>query len=149
MASNLERRSASERRGATPAKGQRIQPAAVARRSEPLPALHFTKLDKVFTYGIVAMRGSRFAHLGIVFSFPGGFHTPAQVPCLSLQVGPLGIVSPLRSTEPPPPLPSSRATALYAAVGHPPMHKSSQTEVVSTPVHIPPSIDTGPSPLPP
>jgi hypothetical protein len=42
----------------------RIRPAAVARRSEPLPALRFTKLDKVFTYDIVATQGSRFAHHG-------------------------------------------------------------------------------------
>jgi hypothetical protein len=31
---------------------------AVAHRSEPLLALWFTKLNKVFAYGIMAMRGS-------------------------------------------------------------------------------------------
>jgi hypothetical protein len=70
MASNPEHRSASERLGATPAGGRRsgrwhIQPAVVAHRNELLPALRFTKLDKVFTYGIVVTRGSRFAHLGM------------------------------------------------------------------------------------
>jgi hypothetical protein len=45
--------------------GRRAWPAAVAHRSKSLPALRSTKLDKVFTYGIVAMRGTRFAHLGM------------------------------------------------------------------------------------
>jgi hypothetical protein len=59
MASNLEHQSMSERLGATPVGGgRRILSAAVARWSEPLPALWFNKLDKVFTYGIVAMQGS-------------------------------------------------------------------------------------------
>jgi hypothetical protein len=43
---------------------QRTQPVAVAHRSKPLPALRSTKLDKVFTYGTVATRGTRFARLG-------------------------------------------------------------------------------------
>jgi hypothetical protein len=30
---------------------------AASHRSKPLPVLRFTKLDKVFTYGIVATRG--------------------------------------------------------------------------------------------
>jgi hypothetical protein len=37
----------------------------VAHRSKLLPALRFNKLKKVFTYGIVVTRGSRFAHLGM------------------------------------------------------------------------------------
>jgi hypothetical protein len=57
MASNLKRRSASEPLGASPAGGA---------------ALQSTVLDKVFTYGIMAMRGSRFAHLGIVADGSGG-----------------------------------------------------------------------------
>jgi hypothetical protein len=78
MASNLERRSASERLGATPAGGRcsgrrRIRPVAAAHRSEPLLVLWFTKLDKVFTYGIVVMQGSRFAHLGMVVDGSGGW----------------------------------------------------------------------------
>jgi hypothetical protein len=39
--------------------------AAAARQSMLLPVLQSTKLDKVFTYGIVAMRGTQFAHLGM------------------------------------------------------------------------------------
>jgi hypothetical protein len=78
MASNPERRSVSERLGATPTGRRhsgrwRIRPAAVARRSEPLPALRFTKLDKVFTYNIVATRGSRFAHHGMAADSGGGW----------------------------------------------------------------------------
>jgi hypothetical protein len=45
--------------------GRRARPAVAARWSKPLLALWFTKLDKIFTYGILAMRGSRFAHLGM------------------------------------------------------------------------------------
>jgi hypothetical protein len=37
---------------------------AAAHRSKPLPAPRPTKLDMVFTYGIVAMRGTRSADLG-------------------------------------------------------------------------------------
>jgi hypothetical protein len=78
MADNLERRSVSERLGATPARGRRfgrrhIRPAAVAHRSEPLLALRFIKLDKVFTYGIVVTRGSRFVHLGMAADGGGGW----------------------------------------------------------------------------
>jgi hypothetical protein len=70
MAPNPEHRSASEQLGVTPARWRcsgrrRIRPAAVASRSEPLPVLWFTKLNKVCTYGIVATQGSRFAHLGM------------------------------------------------------------------------------------
>jgi hypothetical protein len=53
--------------------GWRAQPATAAHRSKPLPALWFTKLDKVFTYGIVATRGSRFAHLGMAVDGGGGW----------------------------------------------------------------------------
>jgi hypothetical protein len=49
------------------------RPAVVAHRSKPLPALRFTKLDKVFTYNIVAMRGSRFTHLGMAADGGGGW----------------------------------------------------------------------------
>jgi hypothetical protein len=42
-------------------------------RSKPLPSLRSTKLGKVFTYGIVAMRGTRFAHLGMVVDGGGGW----------------------------------------------------------------------------
>jgi hypothetical protein len=70
MASNSERRSVSEWLGATPAGGRcsgrrRNRPAAAARWSKPLPTLRFTKLDKVFTYGIMVTRGSQFAHFGM------------------------------------------------------------------------------------
>jgi hypothetical protein len=34
--------------------------------------LRFTKLDKVFTYNIVVMRGSRFAHLGMAVAAGDG-----------------------------------------------------------------------------
>jgi hypothetical protein len=51
---------------------QRARLVAAARQSKPLPALWFTKLDKVFTYGIVATRGSRFDHLGKVADDGGG-----------------------------------------------------------------------------
>jgi hypothetical protein len=44
----------------------------VAHRNKLLLALPFTKLDKVFTYGIVVMRGSRFAHLGMAANGDGG-----------------------------------------------------------------------------
>jgi hypothetical protein len=44
----------------------------VARQSKPLPVLWFTKLDKVFTYAIVATRGSRFSHLGMAADGGGG-----------------------------------------------------------------------------
>jgi hypothetical protein len=50
-------------RGDSDGKGGAI--AAAAHRSKPLSALWFTKLDKVFTSGIVATWGSRFAHLGM------------------------------------------------------------------------------------
>jgi hypothetical protein len=78
MASSPERRSASERLGATPAGEwrsgrRRIRPAVVAHRSEPLPALRFTKLDKVFTYDIVAMRGSQFTHIGMAMDGGGSW----------------------------------------------------------------------------
>jgi hypothetical protein len=62
MASNPECRYASERLG-----------AMAARLTEPLPALRFTKLDKVFTYGIVAMWGSQFAHHGMAVDGGGGW----------------------------------------------------------------------------
>jgi hypothetical protein len=70
MASNPVRRSASERLGVTLAGGRRSgrrcnQHAVAARRSKPLPTLRFTKLDKVFTYGIMATWVSQFAHLGM------------------------------------------------------------------------------------
>jgi hypothetical protein len=89
MASNSECRSASEWLGATPARGRRsgwwrIQPMAVARRSEPLSALRFTKLDKVFTYDIVASRGSQFAHFGMAADDGGGWRRrgdSAQAQC--------------------------------------------------------------------
>jgi hypothetical protein len=44
-----------------------------ARRSKLLPVLRFTKLDLVFFYGIVAMRGSCFAHLGMAADGGGGW----------------------------------------------------------------------------
>jgi hypothetical protein len=77
MASSPECRSASKQLGATPASGQRsgrqrIWPVAVAHQSEPLLAIRFTKHDKVFTYGIMAMLGSRFAHLGMAADGSGG-----------------------------------------------------------------------------
>jgi hypothetical protein len=49
------------------------RPAAAAHRSKPLPALWFTKLDKVFTYDIMSTRGSRFAHLGMAAVGGGGW----------------------------------------------------------------------------
>jgi hypothetical protein len=78
MASNPERRSASERLRATPAGGrrsgrQRNWPTVVTHRSKMLPALRFTKLDKAFTYGILATRGSRSAHLGMAADDGGGW----------------------------------------------------------------------------
>jgi hypothetical protein len=78
MASNLECRSVSEWLGVAPANGRRSgrrcnQLAAVAHRSKPLPVLRFTKLDKVFTYGIVATRGSRLAHLELAADGGGGW----------------------------------------------------------------------------
>jgi hypothetical protein len=51
---------------------------AAARRSKPLPALQFTKLDKVFTYDIVATQGSRFAHLGMEAEGGGGWRLSAS-----------------------------------------------------------------------
>jgi hypothetical protein len=64
MASNPECLSVSERLGATPTEGQRSgqqrnRPAVVARWSKLLPVLRFTKLDKVFTYGIVGLATAR------------------------------------------------------------------------------------------
>jgi hypothetical protein len=44
--------------------GWRAQSMVAPCRSKPLRALRSTKLNKVFTYGIVAMWGTRFAHLG-------------------------------------------------------------------------------------
>jgi hypothetical protein len=78
MASNPEHRSVSERLGEALAGGRRSgqrrnRPAAAARRSKPLPALRFTKLDKVFTYGIVATRRTYFAHLGRTSGNNGGW----------------------------------------------------------------------------
>jgi hypothetical protein len=78
MASKSERRSASERLGETPARGRRSgqwsnRPMAAARRSKPLLALRSTKLDKIFTYGIVAMRRTNFAHLGRTSGNNGGW----------------------------------------------------------------------------
>jgi hypothetical protein len=77
MASNLEHRSASELLGATPAGGQSSGrlcnwPVAGAHRNKPLLALRFTKLDKVFTYNIVATQGSRFTHHGMAADGDGG-----------------------------------------------------------------------------
>jgi hypothetical protein len=46
---------------------------AAARRSKPLLALRSTKLDKIFTYGIVAMRRTNFAHLGRTSGNNGGW----------------------------------------------------------------------------
>jgi hypothetical protein len=45
----------------------------MARWSKPLPVLRFTKLNEVFTCGIVAMRGTRFAYLGMVVHSGGGW----------------------------------------------------------------------------
>jgi hypothetical protein len=77
MASNLKRQLASKWLEATLTAGRcsgqrRIRPAVAAHQSEPFPVLRFTKLDKVFTYGIVATRGSRFAHLGMAADNGGG-----------------------------------------------------------------------------
>jgi hypothetical protein len=57
----------------TQAEGRRIRPTAMAHQSEALPVLWFTKLDKVFTYGIMAMRRSRFTHLGMAADGSGGW----------------------------------------------------------------------------
>jgi hypothetical protein len=78
MASIPERRSASEPLGATLARGRRSgqrhnRPAAAGHRSKPLSVLRFTKLDKVFTYNIMATWGSRFAHLGMAADGGGGW----------------------------------------------------------------------------
>jgi hypothetical protein len=78
MASNLERRSTSEQLGATPARGrcsdrQCNWPTTAARWSKPLPALRSTKLDKIFTYGIVATRRTYFAHHGRTLGNNGGW----------------------------------------------------------------------------
>jgi hypothetical protein len=40
---------------------------------EPITSAPVTKLDKVFTYGIVATQGSRFAHLGMAADDGGGW----------------------------------------------------------------------------
>jgi hypothetical protein len=40
---------------------------------EPITSAPVTKLDKVFTYGIVATQGSRFAHLGMAANDGGGW----------------------------------------------------------------------------
>jgi hypothetical protein len=53
--------------------GRRTRPAAAAHRSKPLPVLRFTKLNKVFSYGIMATRGSRFAHIGMAADGGGGW----------------------------------------------------------------------------
>jgi hypothetical protein len=53
--------------------GRRARPAAAAHRSKPLPVLRVTKLDKVFTYGIVATKGSRFAHHGMAVDGGGSW----------------------------------------------------------------------------
>jgi hypothetical protein len=78
MASNPERRSASKWLGATLVGGRRFgqrhnRPAVAAHQSKPLPVLRFTKLDRVFTYGIMATRGSRFTHLGMAADGGGGW----------------------------------------------------------------------------
>jgi hypothetical protein len=52
---------------------RRARPVTVAHRSKPLPAFRFTKLDKVFTYSIVVIRGSRFTHLGMAADDGGGW----------------------------------------------------------------------------
>jgi hypothetical protein len=52
---------------------QHARPMAMAHRSKPLSALQSTKLDKVFTYGIVVTRGTRFAHHGMVEERGGGW----------------------------------------------------------------------------
>jgi hypothetical protein len=52
--------------------GWHARPAAVAHRSKPLLALWSTKLDKVITYGIVAMLGTQFTHLGMAADSGGG-----------------------------------------------------------------------------
>jgi hypothetical protein len=47
-------------------------PTVAARWSRSLPALRSTKHDKVFTYGIGAMRGTPLAHLGLTAGDGGG-----------------------------------------------------------------------------
>jgi hypothetical protein len=42
-------------------------------RSKLLLALRSTKLDKVFTYGIVVTQGNRFTHLGMAADGGGGW----------------------------------------------------------------------------
>jgi hypothetical protein len=57
---------------------RRARPVVAARRSKSLLALQFTKLDKVFTYGIVATRRSQFAHLGMEADGGGGWRLSAS-----------------------------------------------------------------------
>jgi hypothetical protein len=52
---------------------RRAWPTAVAHQSKPLPALQSTKLDKVFTYDIMATRGTRFTHVGTAADDGGGW----------------------------------------------------------------------------
>jgi hypothetical protein len=71
MASNPERRLVSGPLGATSIGGRRSgrrrnRPTVAAHRSKPLPVPQSNKLDKVFTYDIMAMRGTRFANLGMI-----------------------------------------------------------------------------------
>jgi hypothetical protein len=53
--------------------GRRTQPAVATHWSKPLPTLRSTKLNKVFTYGIVETWGIRFAHLGTAADGGGGW----------------------------------------------------------------------------
>jgi hypothetical protein len=52
---------------------RRAQPTAVARRSKSLPVLRSNKLDKVFTYGIMATWGTHLSHLGTAVDGGGGW----------------------------------------------------------------------------
>jgi hypothetical protein len=56
---------------------------AATHRSKPLPTLRSTKHDKVFTYGIGATRGTRFAHLGTAAGGGGGWRRRRFGPSLA------------------------------------------------------------------
>jgi hypothetical protein len=76
--SNLHSISRNGRLGATLVGGRcscrrHHRPTAAAHRSKTLLALRSTKLDKVFTYGIVAMQRTYFAHHGRTSGNRGGW----------------------------------------------------------------------------
>jgi hypothetical protein len=78
MASNLERRLASGRLGATPSRGQcsgrrRNRPAVVAHRSWPYTVLQTLVFYEVFTYGIGTTWRTYFVHIGRTSVNNGGW----------------------------------------------------------------------------